>query len=53
MGDAERAFFEPFLMAARGQSGRPASNHRLVLDGIFWIGRTGVAWRDLPEKFGK
>ena len=37
----------------RGQGGRPASNHRLVLDGIFWISRTGAAWRDLPEEFGK
>ena len=53
MADAEWAFFEPFLMAVRGQGGRPASNHRLVLDGIFWIARTGAAWRDLPEEFGK
>ncbi|WP_413840884.1 MULTISPECIES: IS5 family transposase [Alphaproteobacteria] len=53
MEDAEWAFFEPFLMAVRGQGGRPASNHRLVLDGIFWIARTGAAWRDLPEEFGK
>ena len=53
MVDAEWAFFEPFLMAVRGQGGRPASNHRLVLDGIFWISRTGAAWRDLPEEFGK
>jgi transposase len=22
------------------------------LDGIFWIARTGAAWRDLPEEFG-
>ena len=53
MEDAEWAFFEPFLIAIRGQGGRPASNHRLVLDGIFWIARTGAAWRDLPEEFGK
>ncbi|MEP2724992.1 MULTISPECIES: IS5 family transposase [Alphaproteobacteria] len=53
MEDTEWAFFEPFLMAIRGQGGRPASNHRLVLDGIFWIARTGAAWRDLPEEFGK
>ena len=34
-------------------SGRKPRNHRLVLDGIFWIARTGVAWRDLPDAFGK
>jgi transposase len=27
--------------------------HRLVLDGIFWIARTGAQWRDLHEHFGK
>jgi transposase len=51
--DAEWAFFEQFIIAIRGRGGRPASNHRLVLDGIFWISRTGARWRDLPEEFGK
>lgn len=53
MEDAEWAFFEPFLIAVRGRGGRPASNHRQVLDAIFWIVRTGSPWRDLPEEFGK
>ena len=53
MEDAEWAFFEQFIIAIRGRGGRPASNHRLVLDGIFWIARTGAQWRDLPEEFGK
>ena len=35
------------------RSGRRPRDHRLVLDGIFWIARTGVAWRDLHEHFGK
>lgn len=42
-----------FWLAVRGQGGRPASNQRFVLDGIFWIARTGAAWRDLPEELGK
>lgn len=53
MKDAEWAFFAPFLVRAGAGSGRPPSNHRLVLDGIFWIARTGVPWRDLAEHFGK
>ena len=53
MEDAEWAFFEPFLAAVRGQGCRPASDHRRVLDGIFWIARTGAAWRDLLQEFGK
>lgn len=33
-------------------TGRPPRDRRTVLDGIFWILRTGSAWRDLPEEFG-
>lgn len=53
MENAEWAFFERFITGIRGRGGRPASNHRQVLDGIFWIARTGSQWRDLPEEFGK
>ena len=53
MDDAEWAFFKPFLIAIRGRGGRPASDHRLVLDAVFWVARTGSPWRDLPEEFGK
>src|SRR4029077_13292006 len=27
-------------------------NDRRVLNGIFWILRSGVPWRDLPETYG-
>jgi transposase len=53
MADTEWAFFEPFLAGIRGRGGRPAKNHRLILDAVFWIARTGSPWRDLPEEFGK
>ena len=53
MEDTEWGYFEPFLTSIRGRGGRPASDHRLVLDAIFWISRTGSPWRDLPEEFGK
>jgi len=53
MSDAEWAFFEPFIVAVRGRGGRPGRDHRRKLDGIFWIARTGVPWRDLPGEFGK
>jgi transposase len=52
MSDEEWAFFEPFLIERGPKRGRPPGNHRLVLDGVFWIGRTGAPWRDLPEFFG-
>jgi transposase len=31
---------------------RPWRDHRQVVEGIVFRYRTGVAWRDLPERFG-
>lgn len=53
MSDEEWAFFERFILAVRAPNGRKPTNHRLVLDGIFWIARTGAPWRYLPGEFGK
>jgi len=53
MSDEEWACLEPFVVERGPRSGRRPKDHRLVLDGIFWIARTGVAWRDLHEHFGK
>ena len=35
------------------RTGRPPTDSRKALDGIFWILRTGAPWRDLPKEFGK
>lgn len=32
--------------------GRPRNDSRKILNGIFWIARSGAAWRDLPERYG-
>ena len=32
--------------------GRPYENHRKVVNGIFWVLRSGAPWRDLPERYG-
>lgn len=53
LSDAEWEFFEPFVVVDGPLSGRPPSDHRRTLDGIFWITRTGAPWRDLPEELGK
>lgn len=53
MSDDEWAFFEGYILAVRAPNGRKGVTHRLVLDGVSWIERTGVPWRDLPEEFGK
>jgi transposase len=50
MTDEEWGYFEPFLVQKRG---RPPRNHRLVLDAVFWMMRTGAPWRDLPTELGE
>ena len=51
--DATWVLLAPFLPPERGRACRPAIANRQVLEGIFWIARTGSPWRDLPERFGK
>ena len=36
----------------RAATGRPAKDHRVVVEGILWRLRTGAPWRDLPERYG-
>lgn len=52
MSDEEWVFFERFILAARAPNGRKPMNHRLVLDGVFWIAhRCAVAGSS--REFGK
>lgn len=44
---------QPFLPPQKPRTGRPALDHRTVLNGILWVLRTGAPWRDLPERYGK
>jgi transposase len=51
--DAEWAIVAPLLPGAEGKkNGRPRLDDRKVLNGIFFILRTGSPWRDLPERYG-
>lgn len=37
-----------------GKPGRPCrTDNRTALNAMLWINRSGVAWRDLPERYGK
>lgn len=40
------------LPPEKPKTGRPAKDHRLVVNGILWILRTGAPWRDLPQEYG-
>ncbi len=42
----------PLLPPQRPETGRPAKEHRLVLNAILWRIRSGAPWRDLPAEYG-
>jgi transposase len=49
--DEEWSLIDPLLPhGLRGGGGRV--NDRRVLNGIFYVLRTGCPWRDLPERYG-
>jgi transposase len=48
--DDEWAAIKPFL--PNKPRGVPRVNDRRVLNGIFWVLRSGAPWRDLPNNFG-
>lgn len=49
--DGQWALIEPLMPSATG-AGRPFRDHRMVVEGIIYRYRTGIAWRDLPACFG-
>ncbi len=52
--DEEYELLKPHLPIERpNRRGRPWMPHRQVLNGIFWVLRTGAPWRDMPERYGK
>jgi transposase len=50
LADDEWIAIKPMLPNKPG--GVPRVNDRRVLNGIFWVLRSGAPWRDLPDKFG-
>ncbi|WP_418082122.1 IS5 family transposase [Streptomyces globisporus] len=51
LSDAEWERLRPFLPVSNRRCGR-WRDHRQVINGILHRVRTGVQWRDLPERFG-
>jgi putative transposase len=55
MSDNQWELIQPLLPAPKKRSagpGRPPRDLRQVLDGIFYVNRTGCPWRYLPKSFG-
>lgn len=49
---AQWARIEPLLPAASKKGGRPPRPHRIMVEAMLWILRTGAPWRDLPSAYG-
>jgi transposase len=50
LSDFKWSVIEPVL--PKGRLGPRRKDDRRVLNGIFWVLRTGAPWRDLPERYG-
>ena len=50
LSDKEWAVIEPLL--PNKPRGVPRVDDRRVLNGIFWVLRTGAPWDDLPARYG-
>lgn len=50
--DRQWARLLPLLPPQKQARGRPAIDHRTVVNAILWILRTGAPWRDLPADAG-
>lgn len=52
ISDREWAVIGPLLPSERGRGCRPAHDNRRFFNGINYVLRTGIPWRDLPERYG-
>lgn len=43
---------QDLLPGKPGDPGRSGEDNRLFVDAVLYIAKTGVPWRDLPERFG-
>lgn len=50
LSDGEWRVVEPLLPPIG--KGKPRGDDRRVVNGIFYVLRTGSPWRDLPERYG-
>jgi len=50
--DAQWVLIQPLLPPQRTRTGRPALDHRLIVNAILWLTRIGAPLRDLPEPYG-
>ncbi len=52
LSDSQWAMIEGLLPRRTGRRGRPFSDARMIVEGIVYRYRCGIAWRDVPAVFG-
>jgi len=52
LSTAQWTRLQPLLPPQTGHVGKPAHDHRRIINGILWKLRTGAPWRDLPARYG-
>jgi len=52
LSDAQWERLGPLLPPQVAATGRPAKDHRTIINAILWRLKTGTPWRDLPERYG-
>ena len=50
LSDEQWEKIEPLLPCDKS-GGRPWADNRRVVEGIFWVLKTGARWRDLPKEY--
>jgi len=51
--DEEWEVIGALLPTERGRACRPAQDNRRFLNGMLYVLRTGIPWRDMHERYGK
>jgi transposase len=52
ISDEQWARIEHLLPGRPGDSGWTSNDNRLFIDAVLYVAKTGIPWRDLPERFG-
>ena len=50
--DSQWNKIEPLITGKKTDRGCSGKDNRLFVNAVFFVGKTGIPWRDLPERFG-
>ncbi len=53
LSDVQWARIEHLCPGKAGDAGGRGRDNRMFVEGVSWLARTGVPWRDLPAVFGR